>query len=71
MEKAAPDGFVVGKEPSEVVFVYKDQDTPVVEQEVTVKMNGRKLRLQLKNRMQKMVRSYLVQSLASIIKRTL
>lgn len=45
MEKAAPDGFVVGKEPSEVVFVYKDQDTPVVEQEVTVKNERQKVEI--------------------------
>ena len=35
-EKTAPEGFVLNSEDSEVVFVYEDQDTPVVEQEVTV-----------------------------------
>lgn len=35
-EKTAPEGFVLNPEDSEVVFVYEDQDTPVVEQEVTV-----------------------------------
>ena len=35
-EKTAPEGFVLNAEDSEVVFVYEDQDTPVVEQEVTV-----------------------------------
>lgn len=36
VEKTAPDGFVLNPEAAEVVFVYEDQDTPVVEQEVTV-----------------------------------
>lgn len=35
-EKTAPEGFVLNPEAAEVVFVYEDQDTPVVEQEVTV-----------------------------------
>lgn len=35
-EKTAPEGFVLNSEDSEVVFVYEDQDTPVVDQEVTV-----------------------------------
>lgn len=35
-EKTAPEGFVLNPEDSEVAFVYEDQDTPVVEQEVTV-----------------------------------
>ncbi|HBF3064087.1 TPA: peptidase, partial [Clostridioides difficile] len=36
VEKTAPDGFVLNPEAAEVVFVYEGQDTPVVEQEVTV-----------------------------------
>lgn len=36
VEKTAPEGFVLNPEATEVVFVYEDQDTPVVEQEVTV-----------------------------------
>lgn len=35
-EKTAPDGFVLNPEAVEVVFVYEGQDTPVVEQEVTI-----------------------------------
>ena len=35
-EKTAPEGFVLNPEAAEVVFVYEDQDTQVVEQEVTV-----------------------------------
>lgn len=35
-EKTAPEGFVLNPEAAEVVFVYEGQDTPVVEQEVTV-----------------------------------
>ena len=35
-EKTAPEGFVLNPEDSEVVFVYEDQDTPVVDQDVTV-----------------------------------
>ena len=36
VEKTAPDGFVLNPEAAEVVFVYEGQDTPVVEQEVTI-----------------------------------
>ena len=36
VEKTAPEGFVLNLEAAEVVFVYEGQDTPVVEQEVTV-----------------------------------
>lgn len=35
VEKTAPYGFSLNTEAQEVVFVYEDQDTPVVEQEVT------------------------------------
>lgn len=35
IEKTAPYGFSLNTEAQEVVFVYEDQDTPVVEQEVT------------------------------------
>ena len=36
VEKSAPEGFVLNPDRSEVKFVYADQDTPVIEQEVTV-----------------------------------
>lgn len=36
VEKTAPEGFVLNPEAAEVVFVYEGQDTPVVEQEVTI-----------------------------------
>lgn len=36
VEKTAPEGFVLNPDAAEVVFVYEGQDTPVVEQEVTV-----------------------------------
>ena len=36
VEKSAPEGFVLNPDRSEVRFVYADQDTPVIEQEVTV-----------------------------------
>lgn len=36
VEKTAPDGFVLNPDAAEVVFVYEGQDTPVVEQEVTI-----------------------------------
>ena len=36
VEKTAPEGFVLNHDRSEVAFVYADQDTPVIEQEVTV-----------------------------------
>lgn len=35
-EKTAPDGFVLNPESAEVVFIYEGQETPVVEQEVTI-----------------------------------
>lgn len=36
VEKTAPDGFVLNPEAEDVVFVYEGQDTPVVEQDVTI-----------------------------------
>lgn len=36
VEKTAPEGFVLNPDAAEVVFVYEGQDTPVVEQEVTI-----------------------------------
>lgn len=36
VETKAPEGFVLNKEPSEAVFVYEDQDTPVIEQEAVI-----------------------------------
>ena len=36
VEKTAPEGFVLNHDRSEVAFVYANQDTPVIEQEVTV-----------------------------------
>ena len=36
VEKTAPEGFVLNPEAADVVFVYEGQDTPVVEQEVTI-----------------------------------
>lgn len=36
VEKTAPEGFVLNPEAEDVVFVYEGQDTPVVEQEVTI-----------------------------------
>lgn len=36
VETKAPEGFVLNKEPSEVVFVYEDMDTPVIEQEALI-----------------------------------
>ena len=36
VEKTAPEGFVLNHDRSDVAFVYADQDTPVIEQEVTV-----------------------------------
>ena len=36
VEKTAPDGFVLNPEAAEVVFIYEGQETPVVEQEVTI-----------------------------------
>lgn len=36
IEKTAPEGFMLNPDASEVVFVYEDQNTPVVEQELTI-----------------------------------
>ena len=36
VETKAPEGFVLNKEPSEAVFVYEDQDTPVIEQKAII-----------------------------------
>lgn len=36
IEKTAPEGFMLNPDASEVVFVYEDQNTPVVEKELTI-----------------------------------
>ncbi len=43
VEKTAPEGFVLNHDRSDVAFVYANQDTPVIEQEVTVGDDARKL----------------------------
>lgn len=42
VEITAPEGFVKNPEPQKVTFKYEDQNTPVIEQEVLLKMNARK-----------------------------
>lgn len=53
VEKTAPEGFVLNHDRSDVAFVYADQDTPVIEQEVTVGDDRQKVVIQVENRMQK------------------
>lgn len=47
VEKTAPEGFVINHDRSEVAFVYADQDTPVIEQEVTVGDDRQKVAIQV------------------------
>ena len=47
VEKTAPEGFVLNHDRSEVAFVYADQDTPVIEQEVTVGDDRQKVTIQV------------------------
>ena len=47
VEKTAPEGFVLNHDRSEVAFVYADQDTPVIEQEVTVGDDRQKVAIQV------------------------
>lgn len=47
VEKAAPEGFVLNHDRSDVAFVYADQDTPVIEQEVTVGDDRQKVAIQV------------------------
>ena len=47
VEKTAPEGFVLNHDRSEVVFVYANQDTPVIEQEVTVGDDRQKVAIQV------------------------
>ena len=47
VEKTAPEGFVLNKDRSDVIFVYADQDTPVIEQEVTVGDDRQKVAIQV------------------------
>lgn len=42
VEITAPEGFVKNPESQKVTFKYEDQKTPVIEQEVLLKMNVRK-----------------------------
>ena len=47
VEKTAPEGFVLNHDRSEVAFVYADQDTSVIEQEVTVGDDRQKVAIQV------------------------
>ena len=47
VEKTAPEGFVLNHDRSDVAFVYADQDTPVIEQEVTVGDDRQKIAIQV------------------------
>ena len=47
VEKTAPEGFVLNHDKSDVTFVYADQDTPVIEQEVTVGDERQKVAIQV------------------------
>ena len=47
VEKTAPEGFVLNHDRSDVAFVYADQDTPVIEQEVTVGDDRQKVVIQV------------------------
>ena len=47
VEKTAPEGFVLNHDRSGVAFVYADQDTPVIEQEVTVGDDRQKVAIQV------------------------
>lgn len=47
VEKTAPEGFVLNHDRSDVSFVYADQDTPVIEQEVTVGDDRQKIAIQV------------------------
>ena len=47
VEKTAPEGFVLNHDRSDVSFVYANQDTPVIEQEVTVGDDRQKVAIQV------------------------
>ena len=47
VEKTAPEGFVLNHDRSEVAFVYANQDTPEIEQEVTVGDDRQKVAIQV------------------------
>ena len=47
VEKTAPEGFVLNHDRSDVAFVYANQDTPVIEQEVTVGDDRQKVVIQV------------------------
>ena len=47
VEKTAPEGFVLNHDRSDVAFVYADQDTPVIEQKVTVGDERQKVAIQV------------------------
>ena len=47
VEKTAPEGFVLNHDRSDVTFVYASQDTPVIEQEVTVGDDRQKVAIQV------------------------
>ena len=47
VEKTAPEGFVLNHDRSDVAFVYANQDTPVIEQEMTVGDDRQKVAIQV------------------------
>ena len=47
VEKTAPEGFVLNHDRSDITFVYANQDTPVIEQEVTVGDDRQKVAIQV------------------------
>ena len=47
VEKTSPEGFVLNHDRSDITFVYADQDTPVIEQEVTVGDDRQKVAIQV------------------------
>jgi LPXTG-motif cell wall-anchored protein len=47
VEKTAPEGFVLNHDRSDAAFVYADQDTPVIEQEVMVGDDRQKVAIQV------------------------
>lgn len=53
MEVTAPEGFVLNGEAQTVTFTYKDQETPVIEQEAVFENDRQKVEVSVVKRMLK------------------
>lgn len=69
MEATAPEGFVLNVEAQTVTFTYKDQETPVIEQEAVFQNERQKVEVSVVKKMQRHRQPWKAQSLGCMPKR--